>query len=103
MILIDAIVTDGNMAPLRELTPEERSTVIGMWFFNNTYRYYQEEDRAELQAREEAQRLIDADILSAQLRASSLSLITQLMQQDPENYMENYIGTRYPDQDIFNL
>ena len=99
MILIDAITSGDTTYPERALTPTERATVIGMWFFNDTYRYFQVGDEAELAARQEAQRLIDLDIASDSQQ--TVALIVTLMTQDPENYMENYIESEHPGEEIF--
>ena len=62
MIVINGITDIFGTYPERLLTPEENLTVIGMWYFNDAYRYFQVEDAAELKAREDALALLTQDI-----------------------------------------
>jgi len=104
MITVESVVNNGKNEPERLLTPEEKSTVIAMWYFNGAYRYYQIGEEAEVAAREEALRLVLSDTRSlgnAQWD-ENIALLAQLQAQYGDEYLEQYIALQHPDSNIFN-
>jgi hypothetical protein len=104
MIIIPSILTAaGDIEPERPLTPEERSTVIALWYFNNAYRYFQVGEEAEVAAREEALRLVLNDTRSTGNAQwdENIALLAQLQAQYGDEYLEQYIALQHPNADIF--
>lgn len=103
MITINAIDVDGKLEPERALTPEEKAIVIAMWFFDNVYHYYVYGEEDLVSQRDEALGIVANDIKYTNPQYfSNISFLNTMIQQYPDEYLEQYIAIKYPDLEIFD-
>jgi hypothetical protein len=99
MITINATMIDGKIIPSRDLTEEEKSTIISSYFLGQSYVHYQIGDEDLVSARERALEILTMDINSD---PSSIDTIITMMQDHGDQYLEEYMIVNHPDNNPFN-
>jgi hypothetical protein len=104
MIVIPGIEVNGKIEPQRQLTAQEKSQIIAVWFYNNEYTYYVIGEEQYARDKEIAVfEYMANDLRSGNpLRLSNQQLILSLQDQYPDNFIEVYMDTVHPQVDIFN-
>ena len=88
MITINADMIDGVIIPSRELTHEEKITIIASYFLGQSYVHYQIGEEHFVAERERGIAIITMDIQSD---SSSIDVITSMMQDYGDRYLQEYM------------
>jgi hypothetical protein len=99
MITINANFVDGNVIPSRELTQEERSTIISSYFLGQSYIHYQVGEEDIVSARERAESILTMDINTNE---SAIDNVINTMLDYGDQYLEEYMNQYHADNNPFN-
>lgn len=88
MITISALLMDGVITPSRELTEQEKGTVIASYFLGQSYVLYQTGEEDFVLARERAIETMTTDIQSD---SDAINLIASIMEEHGDKYLEAYM------------
>lgn len=115
MIVINAIKSgagsEEKMIPERELTSQEKQTVIYAEIYDDKYHYFQTEDQAAADSRLEARRKLDEDRASKLYGtsinnpnyAANVALYNSLLDMYPDDQilaLQLYVEQKHPDIEI---
>jgi hypothetical protein len=98
MISIPTNFIDGVNSPSRDLSQEEKATIIASYFLGSSYLHYQIGDEDLLSARMQAEEILTSDIISSE---SALENIGAMMQDHGDQYLEAYMNQYHSENNPF--